>query len=110
VHDASGRVELLVDGKMVAVRQERRRDVAVLAAELPDDPPQPFTVRVDLSKEAGEVPVCVMEADGARERLPYAPLADRRASFPNVGTRGRTRGRLRRLVRRRLRPFRGSRR
>ncbi|MER5209580.1 hypothetical protein ABT063_03060 [Streptomyces sp. NPDC002838] len=99
---ASGPTELLVDGKVVASRQGRPRDLTVLAAELPGDPPQPFTIRVDRSNEAGDVPVCVMEADGTRELVPYAPLVARQPPSPGTGP-AHPMAWLRRLVRRRLR-------
>ncbi|MBZ9643131.1 hypothetical protein [Streptomyces sp. PSKA30] len=100
---ASGHVELLVDGKVVGSQRRRSKGATVLAAELPGDPPQPFTVRVDRSKGAGNVPVCLMEADGAREVMPYAPLAARRALSRGAGVPVHPVGWLWRLVRRRLR-------
>ncbi|MFG2026305.1 hypothetical protein [Streptomyces sp. NPDC048825] len=77
----------------------------VLAAELPGDPPQPFTVRIDQScrKAAGDVPVCVMETGGTRTPVPYAPFTARRALPRTTGTPVRPMRWLRRLVRRRAR-------
>jgi hypothetical protein len=96
----SGAVELLVDGKVVDFRRGRRTGVAVLAGELPDDPPQPFTVHVHRSKEAGDVPVCVMETDGDRVPVPYSPLTARHSAPPPTGTRVRPLRWLRRVMRR----------
>ncbi|GCB43470.1 hypothetical protein [Streptomyces sp. NL15-2K] len=99
----SGDVELLVDGKVVDFRRGRRTGVTVLAAELPDDPPQPFTVHVHPSKEAGDVPVCVMETDGDRVPVPYSPLTARHSGPPTTGIRVRPLRWLRRVLRRRSR-------
>jgi hypothetical protein len=99
----SGDVELLVDGKVVDFRRGRRAGVTVLAGELPDDPPQPFAVQVHWPKEAGNVPVCVMETDGDRVPVPYSPLTARHAVPPTTGTRVRPLRWLRRVVRRRSR-------
>ncbi|MFV0131343.1 hypothetical protein ACLGI4_27150 [Streptomyces sp. HMX112] len=94
----SGPVEVLVDGKVVALCPGRRRGVAVLAAELPGDPPRPITVRVE---DLGEVPFCVLETSGERYLMPRVPLV------PHGGPPGRAAPRpLRRLrawLRRRLR-------
>ncbi|MBV7697805.1 hypothetical protein [Streptomyces sp. TRM70350] len=98
----SGTVELLVDGKVVA-SQRGHKDVTVLAAELPGDPPQPFTVHVDRSAGADNVPVCVWEADGSRDPLPYAPLAPRQAPLQAARTPVHPLRWLRRAMRRRLR-------
>ena len=106
----SGDVELLVDGKVVAARRGHRRDVTVLAAELPGDPPQLFTVHVDRSKRAGDAPACVMETNGRRVPIPYAPLAARQTAPPTVGTRVHPLRWLRRVVRRRSRSIRHRRR
>jgi hypothetical protein len=103
---ASGDIELLVDGKVVAYQQRRSKDVTVLAAEVPGDPPQPFTIRIDQSKEAGDVPVCVLEAGGTRDPMPRTPLAARQAPSPTDGIPVRPRRWLRRLLRRRLRHIR----
>lgn len=103
---ASGEVELLVDGKVVASRRGRRPDVTVLAAELPDDPPQPFTVHLHWSKDAGNVPTCFMEADGERVPMPFSPLTGRHSAPPPAGTRVRPLRWLRRVVRRRSRTVR----
>lgn len=106
----SGDVELLVDGKVVAARRGRRKDVTVLSAELPGDPPQPFTVHVDRSKQAGVVPVCVMETNGSRVPVPYAPFATRQTAPSAAGTRVHPVRWLRRVVRRRSRSMRHRRR
>jgi len=103
VETAPGHAELLVDGKVVASQRRRRRVSAVLSAELPGDPPQPVIVRVDPSQEVGSTPVCLMETDGTREVMPYAPLATRRAPSPAARISGRPVTWLWRLARRRLR-------
>ncbi|WP_151484608.1 hypothetical protein [Streptomyces albicerus] len=103
---ASAAVELLVNGKVVASQEKRGKGVTVLAAELPGDPPQPFTVRIDQSKAAGDVPVCVMETGGTRTPVPYAPLAPVQAPSPTAGTPVPSLRWLRRLVRRPLRHMR----
>ncbi|MEV0634724.1 hypothetical protein AB0I77_07075 [Streptomyces sp. NPDC050619] len=106
----SAAVELLVDGKVVASHKRRGKDVTVLAAELPGDPPHPFTVRLDRPKEARDLPVCVMEADGVRTPVPYAPLTARHAPPRTAGSEVRPLRWLRRLVRRRSRHVRRHRR
>ena len=40
-------VALLVDGKEVGYRHQRGADATVLTSELPDEPPQPFELRLD---------------------------------------------------------------
>lgn len=103
---APGGVELLVDGKVVASRRGHRRDAMVLAAELPGAPSQPFTVHVDRSKQAGDVPVCVMEINGNRVPIPYTPLTAHHAASPTAGTQVHSLRWLRRVVRRRSRSIR----
>jgi hypothetical protein len=39
-------VELLVDGREVGYQQGKKSDQVTLAGELPEDPPQPFAIRV----------------------------------------------------------------
>ncbi|MGW0761209.1 hypothetical protein ACWD1Y_32825 [Streptomyces sp. NPDC002814] len=92
---------MLVDGKVVAAQRGHRRGVTVLAAELPGDPPQPFTIRLGRSEETGDVPVCVMETDGSRTSVPYAPLAARQAASPIAGAQVHALRWLRRVIRRR---------
>lgn len=103
VETASSHAELLVDGKVVASQRWRRKGATVLAAELPGDPPHPFTLRVDRSKEAGNPPVCLIETGGVRELMPDTPLAAHRAPSPGAGIPRHPVKRLGRLVRRRLR-------
>ncbi|GAB2756469.1 hypothetical protein GCM10027072_63210 [Streptomyces bullii] len=103
---SSGVVELLVDGKVVASQRSRPHDVTVLAAELPGEPPQPFTAHLDQSPRAGGVPFCSWEVDGHREPLPYAPLAARRAPSPARPVTTHPLRWLRRIARRRLRHLR----
>ncbi|MEV1084095.1 hypothetical protein AB0I98_38800 [Streptomyces sp. NPDC050211] len=105
-----GGVELLVDGKVVAVRRRHRKDVTVLAADLPGDPPQPFTIRLGRSEETGDVPVCVMETHGSRVSVPYAPLAARQAASLTADAQVHPLRWLRRVIRRRSRNIRLSRR
>ncbi|MFJ8533586.1 hypothetical protein [Streptomyces sp. NPDC093591] len=108
---ASGVVELLVDGKVVASQRRRRRDAMVLAVELPSDPPRPFSVHVDWSTGTGGRPVCMWEIDGTRDLIPVAPLVARQVSSRADGTTALhpLRG-LCRLARRCLRHLRAHRR
>ncbi|MEU7281768.1 hypothetical protein AB0A69_23775 [Streptomyces sp. NPDC045431] len=104
-------VEVLVDGKVVAVRHERgRRGVRELAAELPGeppgDPPRPFTVLVE---DVDGTPLCVMVRDGIRYLMPRVPLLPEAPPYGAPGATHplrRARGRARRWVRRLLRPVR----
>ncbi|MGW0191432.1 hypothetical protein ACWDV7_37745 [Streptomyces sp. NPDC003362] len=98
----SGMIELLVDGKVVAARP-RLKDVTALAAELPGDPPQPFTVYVGQSEKAGVVPACLWEVGGHRRPIPYAPLGARRSSSVPGDAGPHPLRWLRRAARRRLR-------
>jgi hypothetical protein len=98
----SSTIEVLVDGKVVASRT-RLKDVTALAAELPGDPPRPFTVYIGQSDKAGVVPACLWEVDGHRKPMPYAPLAPRRAPSLADNAPVHPLRWLRRTARRRLR-------
>jgi len=56
-------IELLVNGKEVGFEREpdHREATRALHAELPQDPPIAFTVRVDLPARAQGAPTCTME-------------------------------------------------
>ncbi|MEU0272605.1 hypothetical protein [Streptomyces sp. NPDC006307] len=106
-------VEVLVDGKVVAVRHEHGlggRGVRELAAELPGeqpgDPPRPFTVLVE---DVDGTPLCVMVRGGIRYLMPRVPLLPEPPPYGPPGAAHplrRMRGRVRRWVRRLLRPVR----
>ncbi|MFF8641458.1 hypothetical protein [Streptomyces sp. NPDC015345] len=94
-------VEVLVDGKVVATCQKRRRGVTVLTAETPDDEPRPFTLRVDWSAATDGGPAVLLEAEDGRTLIPrVSPTPSRtppRGASP-------TRGPLQRLLRLARRP------
>lgn len=106
----SSGIEVLVDGKVVAYQRGHRKGVTVLTAELPGDPPQPITVRVDRSKEVGDIPLCVMETDHTRYPMPRRPLATAHAPSPTARTPLRPMRWMNGLLRRRLRHLRVRRR
>ncbi|MDN3293303.1 hypothetical protein QWM81_04410 [Streptomyces ficellus] len=102
LYGRSGGLEVLVDGKVVAYERDWRRGGTV-PAELPGDPPRPFSITVSSAKEMGGVPFCVMETGGTRYLMPRVPLGGSRYEparpGPYLGLR-RLRRFLRRLVRR----------
>ena len=64
VHSGHAReVELLVDGKEVGVRRERASDAGTMPGELPEDPPQPFAVRVEHLRHRSRSPACTLLFD-----------------------------------------------
>ncbi|WP_267245656.1 hypothetical protein [Streptomyces sp. PR69] len=99
-------IELLVDGKVVGYRRGSAKGPAVLAAELPGDPPRPFTVTIDPPSPSGSVPVCAMHIDGQVLRVPPVPpgppASAQHAPRSADGPFGPVRW-VRRLLRRRLR-------
>ncbi|MEU9129521.1 hypothetical protein AB0D08_15675 [Kitasatospora sp. NPDC048540] len=64
--------ELLVDGKEVGYRRDRRHGHAVqlLAGELPGSPARPFALRIEHPAGDRDAIACVLELDGAE--LPLA--------------------------------------
>ncbi|MBM7173726.1 hypothetical protein JQK87_36185 [Streptomyces sp. G44] len=87
-------VEVLVDGKVVATCQRRRRGVTVLTAELPGDAPRPVTLRIDWAAATDGGPAVLLEAEDGRALVP-------RVSPTPVPGRDRAskRGSLQRLLR-----------
>lgn len=63
-------IQLLVDGKEVGSRRERGADAATLPGELPEDPPQPFSVRVDHLRHRTHPPTCTLLVDGREIAMP----------------------------------------
>ncbi|MET9799653.1 hypothetical protein [Streptomyces sp. NPDC006368] len=92
-------IEVLVDGKVVAVRRGHRGGVRELAAELPGDPPRPFTILVE---DLDGAPLCVMVRDGSRFLMPQVPLVPGAPGHERPAP-GRPWRRLRRRLRRWLR-------
>ncbi len=66
----AGEVELLVDGREVVHRNPRGGGTTVVAAELPDDPPHPFSVAVREPRFGSGVPRCSLRLDGTEEPMP----------------------------------------
>lgn len=62
-------VELLVDGKEV-VNAPRVAGTTVVSAELPDDPPLPFSVAVHQPRFGSGVPRCSLMLEGSEEPMP----------------------------------------
>jgi hypothetical protein len=96
---ASGPVEVLVDGKVVARSAALGAGTTLLRAELPGDPPRPLGIT--LAETGGELR-CEMELGGARHAVPPVPL------LPERPPSGRSAGphplrRLRRSLRRTVR-------
>jgi hypothetical protein len=60
-------IELLVDGKEVGFRRERASDAVTLTGELPEDPPQPFIVRIERLRHRGHDPACTLLLPDGRE-------------------------------------------
>lgn len=67
------RAEVWVDGKTVAAAGLGEP----LRAEIPTDPPRPFTVRIERAPEPGGFPLCVLDTGGDRYLMPYTPLTGR---------------------------------
>jgi hypothetical protein len=83
VHRGHAReVELLVDGKEVGVRSERASDAVNLPGEIPEDPPQPFAVRVEHLRHRSRTPACTLLLDGQE-----IPMAEREVSTRWPGVR-----------------------
>lgn len=71
-------VELLVDGREVGHRQDRNADRLTLAAELPEEPPRPFTVRVDGQRHHhSRPPACTLLLAGDELPIPDRTPAQR---------------------------------
>ncbi|MCZ4096820.1 hypothetical protein G3I60_19050 [Streptomyces sp. SID13666] len=62
-------VEVLVDGKEVA-HQRVRAGSSVLTAELPEDPAQPFQIRIHQPRFGSSVPQCVLSLDDVDRTMP----------------------------------------
>ncbi|MBT2540819.1 hypothetical protein J7E99_08910 [Streptomyces sp. ISL-44] len=67
-------VEVLVDGKTVAVGRAPRAARTVLTAELPGDPPQPFAIDLAYPDSADDSPMCALMESGTRYLMPDVPL------------------------------------
>ena len=63
-------VDLLVDGKEVGLRREHGAESVLLAGDLPDDPPLPFTVRVDHTQHGIRNAECVLVIEGREIPMP----------------------------------------
>ena len=63
-------VALLVDGKEVGYRHQRGADATVLTGELPDDPPQPFELRLDHLRHATRSLTCTLLLAGRELPMP----------------------------------------
>lgn len=75
VRSGAGRgVELLVDGKEV-VNAPRTTGTTLVSAELPDDPPLPFSVAVHQPRFGSGVPRCSLLLNGAEEPMPERAVA-----------------------------------
>ncbi len=68
-------VELLVDGKEVVHRNPQSAGTTRMDAELPDDPPHPFSVAVRQPRFGSGVPRCSLMLDGVEE-----PMSERAGS------------------------------
>lgn len=68
-------IELLVDGKEVGYLHRRGPDSTTLSSELPTDPPQPFTVRLDHLRHQARSPVCTLVRDDGEQTVPEEALA-----------------------------------
>lgn len=67
-------MEVLVDGKTVAVGRAPRAARTVLTAELPGDPPQPFAIDLAYPDSADDSPMCALMESGTRYLMPDVPL------------------------------------
>ncbi|MEU7057252.1 hypothetical protein [Streptomyces sp. NPDC046197] len=78
VQTPAGReTELLVDGKVVGHRRTaagHRGTRVVLSAELPGDPPEPFTVVCDAAGGKGGTGSYVLEVAGRTHAMPQTPV------------------------------------
>ena len=63
-------VWLVVDGRETGLRRERAADMVTLDGELAEDPPQPFTVRVDRLRHRTKPPTCTLMLDGREMPVP----------------------------------------
>lgn len=63
-------VELLVDGKEIVHEHPHGTGTTVMKAELPDDPPHPFSVAVHQPRFGSRVPRCSLTLDGVEEPMP----------------------------------------
>ncbi|MCB5907741.1 hypothetical protein [Streptomyces pinistramenti] len=63
-----GEIELLVNGKVIAYREEHGPGMNVLTGELPGDPVRPFRVRVREPRLVPTGPRCTLELDGGAEQ------------------------------------------
>ncbi|MGW0395394.1 hypothetical protein ACWDYJ_31880 [Streptomyces sp. NPDC003042] len=81
-------VEVLVDGKAVAVGKAAAAGLTVMKAELPGDPPQPFTVHLGSPDDPGEAPLCTLVIDGARYLMPDIPFGPSPAALAGPSRRG----------------------
>jgi hypothetical protein len=61
---------LVVDGRETGMRRERSSDAVTLDGELAEDPPQPFTVRVDNLRHRSDHPTCTLTLDGRESTVP----------------------------------------
>jgi len=71
-------IELLVDGKEVGSRRERASDAVTLTGELPEDPPQPFTIRIQRLRHQPHSPdpVCtLLLSDGSEFTMPERTIS-----------------------------------
>jgi hypothetical protein len=66
----SHEVGLLVDGKEVDHREPHGAGTTLLRAELPEDPPTPFSVAVHEPRFGSGVPRCSLRMAGAQEPMP----------------------------------------
>lgn len=63
-------VEVLVDGKVVARERVRGAGWSVMTAELPNDPAQPFQIRVHQPRFGSSVPQCVLSVGDVYQTMP----------------------------------------
>ncbi|MFD4240378.1 hypothetical protein ACFWP3_01980 [Streptomyces sp. NPDC058525] len=67
-------VEVLVDGRTVAMGRAPGAARTVLTAELPGDPPQPFAIDLACPRDPDDSPVCALMESGMRYPMPDVPL------------------------------------
>lgn len=67
-------VEVLVDGKTVAMGRVPKAARTVLTAELPGDPPHPFAIDLACPDNPDDSPSCALVDSGTRYRMPDVPL------------------------------------
>ncbi|MEU3462820.1 hypothetical protein ABZ721_23100 [Streptomyces sp. NPDC006733] len=63
-------IEVLVDGHEVDHERVRGNGLSVLTAELPDDPAQPFQIRVHQPRFGSSVPQCVLSLGDVDRTMP----------------------------------------